>query len=224
MLGSNWWVTGALESGGPIWLFSWIFWVICSITLHELAHGWAALRRGDTTPIDTGHMTWNPIVHMGPTSLIMFALLGLAWGAMPIDPTRMRGRFAEAFVAVAGPVMNLLLAAACILVLGPWIVFGEGEIPEPALSNFRKFLIAGAGLNIVLAVFNMLPVPPLDGSRVLANFYRPYERFIDSEQGRIMSLVAFVLVFMFSGGIIFEIGFSGALAITTEYVLLLRSF
>lgn len=54
--------------------------VIFSITLHELAHGWAAIWQGDRTPIETGHMTWNPLVHMGWASLLMFAIVGIAWG------------------------------------------------------------------------------------------------------------------------------------------------
>ena len=70
----SWWVKDAYEIS-PIFLYSWIFWVIFSIVCHELAHGWAAIRVGDDTPIHTGHMTWNPVVHMGTTSLIMLGLL-----------------------------------------------------------------------------------------------------------------------------------------------------
>jgi len=61
----NWWVIQVLDSFGPAFLASWIVWVIGSITLHELAHGWAAIWQGDRTPVLTGHMTWNPLVHMG---------------------------------------------------------------------------------------------------------------------------------------------------------------
>ncbi|MBT5381502.1 MAG: site-2 protease family protein, partial [Phycisphaerae bacterium] len=90
---------------------SWIFWVLLSITLHELAHGWAAIWEGDKTPIETGHMSANPVVHMGRFSLIVFALIGFAWGLMPVRPWRFRhGRLGEAIVAIAGPAMNLALA------------------------------------------------------------------------------------------------------------------
>ena len=87
---NNWWVHQQYYEGGISLVVGWAFWVILSITLHELAHGWAALRQGDTTPRDTGHMTWDPLVHMGGMSLIMFALIGIAWGVMPTDPSRYR--------------------------------------------------------------------------------------------------------------------------------------
>ena len=76
----GWWVHKLYYGDGPVMLAAWVFWVIFSITLHELGHGWAAIRQGDETPRETGHMTWNPLVHMGPWSLAMFALIGIAWG------------------------------------------------------------------------------------------------------------------------------------------------
>jgi hypothetical protein len=75
---NDWWVLSAYKFGGAALLVSWIFWVIFSITMHELAHGWAALWQGDDTPRRYHRMTLNPVVHMGPVSLIMFALLGIA--------------------------------------------------------------------------------------------------------------------------------------------------
>ena len=78
------------DSGGLAAVLGWVFWVIFSICLHELAHGWAAIWQGDRTPRETGHMTMNPMVHMGGASLIVFALVGIAWGLMPTDPSRYR--------------------------------------------------------------------------------------------------------------------------------------
>src|SRR4051794_36782865 len=75
----------------PQFYFSVIIVVIVSVCLHELAHGFTAMALGDRTPEETGHITLNPHVHMGTTSLLMLAFTGLAWGAMPVDPTRMRG-------------------------------------------------------------------------------------------------------------------------------------
>ena len=80
----GWWVTDAL-SVSPVLLISWVVWVIGSIVLHELAHGWAAISRGDRTPIERGHMTWNPLIHMGGMSLLVFAVVGIAWGMMPVN-------------------------------------------------------------------------------------------------------------------------------------------
>ncbi|MDP7006011.1 MAG: hypothetical protein QF718_07365, partial [Phycisphaerales bacterium] len=87
---SGWWVHELWNAGRGTELVSWIFWVIASITLHELAHGWAAIWEGDDTPRVTGHMSANPIVHMGLPSLILFLILGIAWGMMPVNPYRFR--------------------------------------------------------------------------------------------------------------------------------------
>ena len=109
-MGTGWWVADFLRAFGPAFVIAWAFWIIFSICLHELSHGWAAIALGDRTPIESGHMTFNPLVHMGGMSLVAFALIGIAWGAMPINPARLRGRYAEALVALAGPAMNLVLA------------------------------------------------------------------------------------------------------------------
>src|SRR5687768_7769180 len=84
-MGGSWWVTEALAAGGPVYVYSWVVIVVGSIVLHELGHGWMAIRLGDRTPLETGHMTWNPVVHMGMYSLVVFALIGIAWGMMPVD-------------------------------------------------------------------------------------------------------------------------------------------
>ena len=173
----DWWVHSIYYSGGPVLLASWVFWVIFSITLHELGHGWAAIWQGDDTPRETGHMTWNPLVHMGPWSLIMFALIGIAWGLMPTDPSRYRsGRRGRVIVAVAGPVINIGLAFIALTALGLWVRFGAtGSEFDLKLVTF---LSTGGMLNILLAGFNLLPIPPLDGSQILMGlswrFYQWY--------------------------------------------------
>ena len=75
----NWWVHNYWQAGMRIELISQIFWVLFAITLHELAHGWAAIWQGDRTPIEMNRMTANPLVQMGPHSLLIFALCGIAW-------------------------------------------------------------------------------------------------------------------------------------------------
>jgi len=199
----NWWVEQAWQDpAGPIVLFSWVFWVIGSIVLHELAHGWAAIRQGDDTPIVTGHMTWNPIVHMGPMSLVVFALLGLAWGQMPVDPSRFRGRRGESYVAAAGPAMNLLLAAVALGGLVLWLR-GAAGVSDPMRTNVAIFLERGAVLNIVLMLFNLVPVPPLDGSRILADFVPAYNNLWRSEAGGVIAIVVMLFAFNFAGNLFF---------------------
>lgn len=173
----QWWVHAAYYQGGWSYVAAWVFWVLFSISLHELAHGWAALWQGDQTPRELGHMTWNPWVHMGPWSLGMFALIGIAWGLMPVQPARFRwGRRGWVLVAAAGPAMNVLLALIALSLLAVLLRFGsiEGEFGQ----RLVMFLYTGGWLNIILAGLNLLPVPPLDGSRILSGLsYRCYQWF-----------------------------------------------
>ncbi len=210
----GWWIADLLSSqsiDGRVWVVSWTVWVVLSICLHELAHGWTAIRLGDDTPILTGHMTWNPMVHMGPTSLIVFLFIGIAWGAMPVNPSRMRGRYAESVVALAGPLMNLALAILAVILLVLWVPLTQGElissvtVSEPLATNLRTFLYLGAMLNIVLMLFNLLPVPPLDGGRVAMDMIPAYGRMLMSENGRWVVLGIFVLFFLFAGNLLFAL-------------------
>ena len=89
---TGWWMSDMWQNGQSVELVSWVWWVIFSICLHELGHGVAAIWEGDDTPIRTGHMTWNPLVHMGGMSLLIFALVGFAWGLMPVNPGNFRHR------------------------------------------------------------------------------------------------------------------------------------
>ena len=175
---SGWWVHDLYESS-PVLLASWVFWVLLSIMLHELAHGWAAIWQGDNTPRYLDRMNLNPLTHMGGTSLIFFALTGFAWGMMPVDPTRFRwGRRGEAAVAFAGPLMNIVLALISLTALGIWAA--RGPVNKPIYENLYIFLYAGGWLNFFLAAFNLLPAPPLDGSRILAGLSRPAREIIES--------------------------------------------
>ena len=195
----EWWVAYYWDLNHVL-LGSWVVWVIGSIVLHELGHGWAAIRRGDRTPIETGHITWNPLVHMGAISLVCFALFGFTWGAMPVNPSRMRGRHAEAFVAAAGPAVNVALAAVCILGDSLWLRFGAAlGAPLHVLENVHTFLWTGAMINVMGVLFNLLPVPPLDGSRILADFFPPFDRAIHSEKGALAGLIAAALLFSYGG-------------------------
>ena len=177
---SGWWVHD-LYQNNPVLLASWVFWVLLSIMLHELAHGWAAIWQGDNTPRDMDRMNLNPLTHMGPTSLIFFALIGFAWGMMPVDPSRFRwGRRGEAAVAFAGPLMNIVLALISLTALGIWLA--RGPVDTKIYENLYIFLYAGGWLNLFLAAFNLLPVPPLDGSRILAGLNRSARDVIESPQ------------------------------------------
>ena len=176
---SGWWVHD-LYQNNPVLLASWVFWVLLSIMLHELAHGWAAIWQGDNTPRDLDRMNLNPLTHMGSTSLIFFALTGIAWGMMPMDPSRFRWGWNRgmAVVAFAGPLMNIVLALISLTALGIWLARGPAN--TQIYENLRIFLDTGGWMNLFLAAFNLLPVPPLDGSKILAGLSRPAREIIES--------------------------------------------
>ena len=153
--------------------------VIISIVLHELAHGWAAIWQGDDTPKMAGHMTADPMVHMGGMSLLMLALVGMAFGAMPVNPRNFRSRFGDALVSAAGPAMNFLLAFAALTALAVWMRLG-GIADEGPAHNGQYLLRIFGVTNIALGIFNLIPVPPLDGSSVLGNFVPAYRRRLES--------------------------------------------
>jgi Zn-dependent protease len=179
-MASGWWMHDLWQQS-PVLLASWVFWVLVSVMLHELAHGWAALWQGDDTPRALGHMNFNPLVHMGGTALLFFVLVGFTWGLMPVNPWRFRmGRMGEVLVSAAGPAMNLLLAAITLTALGVWIA--RGPVGTPLFDNLRLFLFTGGWLNVFLAAFNMVPFPPLDGSKVLAGLVPPTRPLIESPQ------------------------------------------
>ena len=177
-------------------MVSWIFWVLLSITLHELAHGWAALWEGDTTPRDLNRLTANPLVQMGQTSLIVFALIGFAWGMMPVRPDRFRhGRLGEALVAFAGPAMNLVLAFVSLTVCG--ILFATIDMTAQWTRSVGVFLLLGGFLNVILFALNLLPVPPLDGSRILAAASMEIRRLYMQPQAQIVSFALLMMIFLF---------------------------
>lgn len=190
----RWWISDLVSAGQYVELASWIFWILLSITLHELGHGWAAIREGDDTPIQLGHMTANPFVHMGVQSLVMFALCGIAWGAMPVNPSRFRhSRKSDMIVSAAGPAMNLLIALACLVLLTAWVRFAPPDLPLH--RNGALFLFTGLSLNLFLIPFNLLPIPPLDGAHVLAGFSRRVRALYAHPEAPIVGLLLFLAVF-----------------------------
>ncbi len=171
--------------------------VVCvttSIVLHELGHGAAALAQGDDTPRVTGHMTLNPIVHMGPLGLGLLFIVGIAFGVMPVNPGRFRSPYGDAIVAAAGPLVNAVLAVVSLSLLAVCIRLG---IPTE-VGGVDPLWIMGL-LNCVLALFNLVPVAPLDGSAVLANFVPAYRDFIRDPAHANLSWLAFGLLFFFAG-------------------------
>lgn len=164
--------------------------LIGALGLHEYAHALAADLQGDRLPRAMGRLTPNPVKHLDPLGTICILLVGFGW-ARPVEfrPSALSSkRFGAAIVALAGPMMNLLLAF-----LGgvAFVLFrGDGEA-----SSFVIFLHVFTSVNVLLAVFNLVPLPPLDGSRLLTIFLPPDKQRIIFFLDRYGLLILLALVF-----------------------------
>ena len=185
----------------PLFYVSVIVTVVVSIVLHELAHGWAAIWQGDDTPVQSGHMNVNPLVHMGGFSLALLVMVGISYGQMPVNPSRFRSRYGDALVGSAGPAMNLLLAFLGLTSLGLWQQFDSGSLSQIQI-NAQDFLGIFGTTNIVLCLFNLIPVPPLDGSSILANFHQGYAKFASDPTKQQVFMFLFIFTIFVVGGVL----------------------
>jgi Zn-dependent protease len=187
----------------PKRFFAVLITVVVSICIHELAHGVVAVWLGDRTPIEQDRVTLNPLVHMGPFSIITLLLAGIAWGSMPVDRSRLRGRYAVALVAAAGPASNVLLSLLALGSLALWMRFDPAAAGD-RIDNAQFLLEVFGRINMLLALFNLLPVPPLDGSSILGNLSSAYDRTVNGFFARSPGAVmpALLLVFIVSGHLI----------------------
>jgi Zn-dependent protease len=140
---------------------------LTSMPIHEWAHAWAAFQLGDDTAARRGRLTINPLAHLDVVGTISLILVGYGWGKpVPVVPFRLRGnrRASWALVSAAGPFSNFVLAmlAAIPLRLG-WV-----GLSTTASLSLGEILIQFMAINLGLMVFNLIPIPPLDGSRILA--------------------------------------------------------
>ena len=185
----------------PTFFFMQIFVVIFAICCHEYMHARVALWQGDSTAADAGHLTLNPLRQMGPMSLVMLAIIGIAWGQVPVNPSRMRHRHSDALVSFAGPATNLVLAILFCIIAALIIVFAgarnPGSVTPDIAINAVQFFFLGAMLNFVLFVFNLLPVPGFDGWHILSSFF-PQVKTVNSQAVPFISLVILLLAFKFS--------------------------
>lgn len=189
----------------PVFFISVVLTVVVSVTLHELGHVFAAIQQGDETPRLAGRVTLDPLAHMGGFSIAMLFLAGIAWGQTPVDPTRFRSRWGDAIVSFAGPAVNLLLALLGLTALGLWLRFDPSVArAEGVTANFVTFLEIFGTWNIVLLLFNLIPLPPLDGSHMLANASRTYRGWIRDPNNSGVFTVLFIALFIGAGRYLFE--------------------
>jgi Zn-dependent protease len=188
-----------VAQSNPFYFFSWIIIITFSICVHEYAHAQVALWKGDDTAARYGHLSLNPLVQMGWTSLLMLVLIGIAWGAVPVDVSRMRGKSAAAQVAFAGPAANLIL---CVL----FGIIGAVTFVAGASNEVMSFIAMASKANAVLFLFNMIPIPMFDGWTVMSLFVEPMRR-VDVQ--RISGYSWMALVVIWTTGVmeyIWEIG------------------
>lgn len=147
--------------------------LLFALTIHELAHGLVAASLGDPTARLAGRLTLNPLKHLDPLGTLAFFLIKFGWAKpVPVNPAYFRRpRQDMLWVALAGPVSNLLLAlvsALLVKLLQPLLQIAPGALTQAIVLPLAAMLVASVWINLVLAVFNFLPVPPLDGGRILA--------------------------------------------------------
>lgn len=164
--------------------------VLVAITFHEFAHGYAAYKLGDNTAKNEGRLSLNPLDHLDPVGTLMLLFAGFGWGkpvhVNPIQYTRkISMEKGEAIVSVAGPLTNLILALVLALIYGALVKFASIEFLLSNVGNIVKLVLASAiSINIGLGVFNLIPLPPLDGSKIIMPFlpYNAKQWFRSNEQ------------------------------------------
>ncbi|HBV96908.1 MAG: peptidase [Peptococcaceae bacterium BICA1-7] len=146
--------------------------VIIALSFHEFAHAAAAYRLGDRTAYNQGRLTANPIAHIDILGLIMLYIAGFGWAKpVPINPYNFRGDRDRGviLVSLAGPAANLIMAVLAAILLGAFFY------KIPYLDRITQYIIY---INVILAIFNLIPIPPLDGSKILAGLIPASREFM----------------------------------------------
>lgn len=170
--------------------------VLTALPIHEFAHGWMANKLGDSTARMQGRLNLNPFAHFDLIGTTCLLLTGFGWAKpVPVNPFYFKNRKRDmALTALAGPVSNLLLATGVMLVYKILAYFVPGVATSMIFSVLLQALGLMITLNLGLAVFNLLPVPPLDGSKVLGFFLPDRIMNMFYQHERIISMVLFVVI------------------------------
>jgi len=183
---------------------------VVGIGFHEFSHVLVAYLLGDTTGKDLGRLTLNPLRHLDPFGSMMLLLVGFGWGKpAPVNPYRLKTGPATGWslVAAAGPLSNFLVAAVLagmLKVIPLGAALAAGGVASGWVDFFVRVLVLTIGINVLLGVFNLLPIPPLDGYRVALrllpkNLAASYQRV--EQYGPLMLMVLFAIPFFTGGGI-----------------------
>lgn len=180
--------------------------LLFSMVAHEYAHGYAALRQGDLTAYELGRLTWNPVKHIDPFMTILVpVMMWMAGGPIlggakpvPVNPSNYRNyKRGDIIVSLAGIATNLVLAVVCALLIAPIGLLGRAaEQASSSLSVLQAMLEFGVLINLVLAIFNLLPIPPLDGSHVVKHLLPPALALRYEQVGRYGFFILIALLFL----------------------------
>lgn len=162
---------------------------LVSFPVHEFAHALAAYRLGDGTAKLFGRLTLDPRAHFDPLGALLLALVGFGWAKpTPVNPLNLSGgRSSEALVSVAGPISNFVLAAAAALPVR-YILMTDMDVPFIVIQVLLYFIL----INVILMIFNLIPIPPLDGSKVL---FALMDRQTEYRWRPVLEQYGFVLLF-----------------------------
>ena len=186
--------------------------VLMSLAVHECAHGWVSYKCGDPTAKSLGRLTLNPITHIDPFGAISMRLFGFGWAKpVPVNSRYYKHpKWQMALVAAAGPISNLVMAFVSMLILNLLLLIpatqesvasmitegGVGSFGGALLYLLFRMFYQMTWLNIYLAVFNLLPIPPLDGSRILFIFLPTKAYFAVMRYERYIQMALFALLFI----------------------------
>lgn len=170
----------------PVLAIVFLFSLVIAVTVHEFAHAWAADMLGDDTPRLMGRVTLNPLAHLDPIGSLTFVLFGFGWGKPVLyNSMRLSRKVDELWIALAGPASNLIFAFLLNALSFAATHYG--------LTFFNPEILGfAADINVLLAAFNMIPIPPLDGSSIIAFFWPEYRSIMGGQIGLVILLLLIV--------------------------------
>ena len=206
--------------------------LLFSMVAHEYAHGYAAYRQGDSTAYQLGRLTWNPIKHIDPfMSIILPVITALSFGFMfggakpvPVNPRNYRNfKRGDIIVSLAGVAVNFVIAIACLaLVVLIGVIGQRATAGLQELTLLQQMMLYGVIFNLVLAIFNLIPIPPLDGSHVMKYLLPPAWALEYERVGRFGLLIVFAVVLFLPRLVYLPIGMAYSLAHGLAQPFLLR--